>query len=344
MFKSQDTTSNTTIAASIIASILGLLYLRRKLIAMPLSDDEKLERDLLNESESSLLANHSQHVQVRGHKLRVVYIPCTKPEAPLILFIHGLGGQASQWETQLDFFAKRDTANLLAVDMLGCGKSEVSKEWDAYRTQSLAEDVIAVLHKYAKEDDKQQIMVVGHSYGCAVATYVAASSISNIATLVLIAPKAQLDAKQQKGKQWIRYIPDWLFDRGRRADRRGGLYSKSVNRFLNPDQEIDDGIRRKQLFWNLSSRTPVYKRYVYGVQLPTSDVYKRITAKQVKLIGGSMDTMVPPSDMEIINRALDDHHQDLPLLVQGAGHMPMVTHANQINMTLTTLGHPYFSC
>lgn len=44
----------------------------------------------------------------------------------------------------------------------------------------------------------------------------------------------------------------------------------------------------RQLFWNLSSRTPVYKRYVYGVQLPTSDVYKRITAKQVKLIGGSM--------------------------------------------------------
>lgn len=184
--------------------------------------------------------------------------------------------------------------------------------------------------------------MIGHSYGCAVATYVAASSI-NITTLVLIAPKAQLDAKQQKGKQWIRYIPDWLFDRGRKADRRGGLYSKSVNRFLNPDQEIDNATRRKQLFWNLSSRTPVYKRYVYGVDLPTSDVYKKITAKQVKLIGGSKDTMVPPSDMEIIRRALDNH-QDLPLLVQGAGHMPMVTHANQINMTLTTLGHPYFSC
>lgn len=120
--------------------------------------------------------------------------------------------------------------------------------WDAYRTQSLAQDVIAVLHKYAKGDDdnKQQIMVVGHSYGCAVATYVAASSsINNITTLVLIAPKAQLDAKQQKGKQWIRYIPNWLFDRGRRADRRGGLYSKSVNRFLNPDEEVDDGIRRR---------------------------------------------------------------------------------------------------
>ncbi|KAI7882232.1 alpha/beta-hydrolase [Lichtheimia hyalospora FSU 10163] len=342
MFKSQDTTLNTTIAASLIVSLLGLFYLRRKLVTMPLTDDEKLERDLVNEPESPLLSNHSQHIQVRGHKLRVVYIPCTKPEAPLIVFIHGLGGQASQWEAQLDFFAKRNTANLLAVDMLGCGKSETATEWDAYRTQSLAEDVITVLHKYAKKDDKQQIMVVGHSYGCAVATYVASSSI-NITTLVLIAPKAQLDAKQQKGKQWIRYIPDWLFDRGRRADRRGGLYSKSVNRFLNPDEEIDQVTRRKQLFWNLSSRTPVYKRYVYGVDLPSSDVYKRINAKQVKLIGGSKDTMVPPSDMEIISRALDNH-QDLPLLVQGAGHMPMVTHANQINMTLTTLGHPYFSC
>lgn len=121
-----------------------------------------------------------------------------------------------------------------------------SFRWDAYRTQSLAQDVIQVIRHYAKEDDddKQPIMVIGHSYGCAVATYVAASSI-NITTLVLIAPKAQLDAKQQKGKQWIRYIPDWLFDRGRQADRRGGLYSKSVNRFLNPDQEIDNATRRK---------------------------------------------------------------------------------------------------
>lgn len=51
MFKSQDTsTSNTaTVAASIIASILGLLYLRRKFIHRPLTEDEKLERDLVNE-------------------------------------------------------------------------------------------------------------------------------------------------------------------------------------------------------------------------------------------------------------------------------------------------------
>lgn len=74
------------------------------------------------------------------------------------------------------------------------------------------------------------------------------------------------------------------------------LLEESMYQTMNPDKPSKLLVFR-QLFWNLSSRTPVYKRYVYGVDLPTSDVYKKITAKQVKLIGGSKVTLGEICDM-----------------------------------------------
>lgn len=68
------------------------------------------------------------------------------------------------------------------------------------------------------------------------------------------------------------------------------LLEESMYQTMNPETP-SKSLASRQLFWNLSSRTPVYKRYVYGVDLPTSDVYKKITAKQVKLIGGSKVTL-----------------------------------------------------
>ena len=74
-------------------------------------------------------------------------------KVPLIVFIHGLGGQVilsvcvcvlpveysytyalslflfdqvSQWKCQIEYFSH--TAHILAIDLLGCGKSQVSSE------------------------------------------------------------------------------------------------------------------------------------------------------------------------------------------------------------------------
>lgn len=88
-------------------------------------------------------------------------------------------------------------------------------------------------------------VIVAHSYGCSIATHVAASPLiqPNLKGLVLIAPKEHMEEAQEKSQRTLRWIPDWLFECARIADRKGGLYSKSVNRFLGLD--ADDKLRRK---------------------------------------------------------------------------------------------------
>ncbi|KAI8148981.1 Alpha/Beta hydrolase protein [Fennellomyces sp. T-0311] len=277
-----------------------------------------LERELLASPDSEWLLDHTEMITVRGHRLRIVNVPGSRPDRPALLFIHGLGGQASQWEDQLKLFSK-EASQILALDLLGCGSSQVVSDWPSYATQSLVQDIQAVLKYY----NKDQVVVVGHSYGCSLATFLAASIQPQ--GLILIAPKAHMDEHQKRGQKILRLIPDWLFNRGRRADRKGGLYSKSVNRFLSED--ASDDIRRRQLRWNLMSRTPVYKRFACGASFPSKEVYQAISCR-VLMIGGSEDKLVPASDMEIIQ---GDLRNATRLLIQGAGHMPMITHPQQVN-------------
>lgn len=62
--------------------------------------------------------------------------------------------------------------------------------------------------------------------------------------LVLIAPKEHINATQKRNQNKLRWVPDWLFNCARTADRKGGLHSKSVDRFLGTEI-IDLDIRRR---------------------------------------------------------------------------------------------------
>ena len=46
-------------------------------------------------ADSKYLLEHTRMVNVRGHRLRIIDAPGKKPDQPLLLFIHGLGGQVS---------------------------------------------------------------------------------------------------------------------------------------------------------------------------------------------------------------------------------------------------------
>lgn len=88
--------------------------------------------------------------------------------------------------------------------------------------------------------------MIAHSYGCAVASFVAASPEmkSTLKALVLISPKEQIIEIQKRNQNKLRYIPDWLFNCARTADRKGGLYSKSVDRFLGTEEKNEE-IRKR---------------------------------------------------------------------------------------------------
>ncbi|GAA5804059.1 hypothetical protein HPULCUR_009545 [Helicostylum pulchrum] len=306
-----------------------------------------LEHELLQKAEPDIITENTQFVEINQHKLRIVHIIHELgSKVPLIVFIHGLGGQVSQWKCQIEYFSK--TAHILAIDLLGCGKSEEAKDWESYATGSLVDDVKQLLldrYQYP------ETVIIAHSYGCSIASFVAASPEmkSTLKGLVLISPKEQIKDIQKRNQNKLRWIPDWLFNCARTADRKGGLYSKSVDRFLG-SEEKDEHTRKCQLQWNLQSKTSVYKRFVSGAVFPGSDIYQHIKIGTL-LIGGGQDTITPPAEMNVIRNHLlglnaadvqwdtvtqaDNLRVPVPYVIPDVGHVPMVVHPELVNPVIS---------
>ncbi|KAI8989496.1 hypothetical protein BDB01DRAFT_718366 [Pilobolus umbonatus] len=307
------------------------------------------KRDLKEAKVERLLAeepDNSQYVEINNHKLRIIHIIHELgSRVPLIVFIHGLGGQVSQWKYQIEYFSH--TAHILAIDLLGCGKSEVADDWESYTTASLVNDVKKLLldrYKY------HSIVIIAHSYGCSIASYVAADKEiqSCLKGLVLISPKEHIEEYQKKSQHKLRWIPNWMFDIARTADRKGGIHSKSVDRFVGC--ETDEHFRQCQLRWNIQSRTSVYKRFLYGAAFPDRSLYQQLRIN-VLLVGGSEDTITPPSEMNIIRNHLlnldphdtlwnsvsqeDNIRVPVPYVIPNVGHVPMVVRSELINPVIS---------
>ncbi|KAH8554339.1 Alpha/Beta hydrolase protein [Umbelopsis sp. PMI_123] len=305
--------------------------------------EKQLEQEVLADPDPALILNHSQYVKTNGHQLRIVHIIHELgSKVPLVVFIHGLGAQASQWIHQIEYFSTY--SHVLAIDMLGCGKSDQDPSWSAYRSEEIVNDIRTLLETRYQS---QSMVIIAHSFGCSIATYLAGSqSLSScIKGLVLIAPKATIDEKQKKGIRILRWIPDWLFDGLRVADRKGGLESKSVSRMLG--STADKSLKRKQLRWNLMSRSAVYKRMVCGTSWPVSADYQKVTCP-VLLIGAEKDNVVPANDAKIIegyllerrkmvNGSSTTSHPNVVehYIVPDAGHQVMIVNPELVNPVIT---------
>ena len=88
--------SSTTLArwsqpTALLSTALAL-YLGYK--ALRLLDAQRRERSKEPSPTSPVLVNHFQYVNVNGKRLRIVHIPhALGSKVPLMVFIHGVGGQ-----------------------------------------------------------------------------------------------------------------------------------------------------------------------------------------------------------------------------------------------------------
>jgi long-chain acyl-CoA synthetase len=123
------------------------------------------------------------------HEIRVSFDPLVRlsaidnsPEHPerTFVFIHGFGGQALQWEYQLNKFALKN--RVIALDMRGHGLSDKpSYGYDMPRIQLDLETALDLLKV------STPIVLVGHSFGGAIATDFAIRHPERVERLILIA-------------------------------------------------------------------------------------------------------------------------------------------------------------
>ncbi|HEY7008612.1 MAG TPA: alpha/beta fold hydrolase, partial [Jatrophihabitantaceae bacterium] len=122
-----------------------------------------------------------REVDVAGQRIFVRTTPASRDDAEPALFVHGLGGAATNWT---DFAALlRDRLAIDAIDLPGFGRSGPARD-DDYSLQAHTRTVIA----YLEQSGRGPVHLVSNSMGGAICLLVAAQRPDLIRTLTLISP------------------------------------------------------------------------------------------------------------------------------------------------------------
>ncbi len=117
------------------------------------------------------------------------------------VFIHGFGGQATQWVYQLRRFAVQN--RVIAIDLRGHGRSD--KPPGPYDMKQILSDLERALEILRVE---KHFVLAGHSFGGAIATDYALAHPERVEKLILISTSGRykLSPLYRLGL----YMPDWL--------------------------------------------------------------------------------------------------------------------------------------
>lgn len=124
-------------------------------------------------------AASGQFEDIDRFKIHYVEQNSSAKKASTVVLLHGLPGSTEDWETVVPLLKDRRT---VAIDRPGFGYSEGG-------TCSLGCQA-DVVHRLLSELDVERAVVVGHSYGGALALALAARHAEDVSSLVLVAPAA----------------------------------------------------------------------------------------------------------------------------------------------------------
>ena len=144
------------------------------------------------------------------------------------LMIHGLTGHGLRWERLAGRYLP-DVA-VLAPDLIGHGRSTYAAPW------SIDANVTALAGLIEAEADGP-VVVVGHSFGCAVALHLAAQCPDLVSGLVLLDPAVALDGR------WMREIAEAMLASPDYPDRAEARTEKSTGVWADvPADELDEDL------------------------------------------------------------------------------------------------------
>lgn len=132
-------------------------------------------------------------VMLDGHHVRVRFTAPPVPGAPTVVFVNGGVGRFESWDKVQPVIAKE--AATFTYDRSGNGKSEAGTQRPTL--QQNAAEQRAIL---AQVDLKPPYVLVGHSYGAAIAREYAATYPDEVAAMVLVDPVDFLLTKEERNR------------------------------------------------------------------------------------------------------------------------------------------------
>lgn len=130
-------------------------------------------------------------VQIHGKRLAYFHMGLDK-EGPAIILLHGFGGFFMDWPRIMAPLAKR--YRVYALDLPGWGFSEPRDKVEGI------EDDVAVVNEFIRQHSLDNVMLVGISYGAAVAWASAAGGNPAIKRLLLLNPMPPHPLKHLKSR------------------------------------------------------------------------------------------------------------------------------------------------
>jgi lipase len=192
------------------------------------------------------------------------------PSGPLrVLAIHGLTGHGQRWQR----FAAEQLPELpvAAPDLLGHGSSSWAAPWTIDAN-------VGALSALLEQQAEVAVLVVGHSFGGAVALHLAAAHPELVAALVLLDPAVGLDGA------WMAEIADAMLASPDYPDAAEARAEKASGAWADVDPVVLDDELREHLV-----ATPD-GRYHWRVSLPAMVSYWSELAREPVLPGPGTPT------------------------------------------------------
>lgn len=255
-------------------------------------------------------------VEIRpGRRMKLAVYPANV-QAPTIFMIHGMGGRGYQWREQVNYLKDRYT--LIVPDLLGQGDSEKPSpgKTNLYRFEELRKDLQLLFDRYAGE----QNFVFGHSYGGALATFLAKDKLAKVRKLVLITPVScqpfdhipLVYAFPVPVLELLRSYLDASFEKLAFAstDNPGLLRVEREGRNLN--------------------HMEVIKALLLGMKTIPSLSLGRLAVPSL-VICGKLDRVIPPETVKAFYSQLPQHQL---YILENAAHMVHLEKSQEVNRLL----------
>jgi pimeloyl-ACP methyl ester carboxylesterase len=236
-------------------------------------------------------------LEIRPHRTIRVSVE-ENPESVATLFlIHGLGGRGDQWRKQIKVLKQHYT--LIIPDLLGHGKSDKPRpgKTNPYDFMEFSADLQVLFDKFAGDKN----VLIGHSYGGALVTYLTYNNLTKVSRQILIAPS-------------------------RCKPFRGSAFDKNaLNKVISEEYQAG---KRNRLY--------VIKSMLLGMRnIPDIDITK-ISTPSLILIGKS-DHVIPSNLIREFYTHLPQHEF---VVIEPAGHMLQLEQPEKVNHLFAEFLYP----
>ena len=265
-----------------------------------------------------------------GRRVKVYYEQNEKDDAPLAYFLHGAGGRSDQFRTLFALF--KANYSMLSFDYVGHGSSEKElMPGDYYKTEEILEDIKEIYNKY-KQNRQNKTIVISHSYGTALTTFLYQSMKEEIESIVLIGTCKNIPAIANHP---ILYLPAWVLEWMRPLMHRPFLQRAYHAKTRAENNELIS-------YEELNTFNPMYivKHTAWGMKWPTTEDFSKIDCPCL-LLSGDADLITPISEIELVKECIPSAEL---VIISDSSHFPMLENIEEtkteVNKFLLKVGLP----